>query len=68
MKRMLRMIKQRIGVPCYMTAIRTFCYQLNVVLTISVHILNALCSLNDVETILTSCHVKKIRVYQVLES
>jgi hypothetical protein len=41
MMRMLRIIKQGIGVRCYMRAIRTFCYQLNVVLTISVHILSA---------------------------
>ena len=48
-----------IVVPCYMTAIRTFCYQINAVLIISVHILNPVCSLNDAEAILTGCRVKK---------
>ncbi len=59
MIRMSRIIKQMIVVPCYMTAIRTFCYQINAVLIISVHILNPVCSLNDAEAILTGCRVKK---------
>ena len=49
-----------IVVPCYMTAIRTFCYQINAVLIISVHILNPFCSLNDAEDYLNGLSCEKI--------
>jgi hypothetical protein len=56
---MLRIMKQMIVVPLLYDSNTYILLSANAVLIISVHILNPFCSLNDVETILTGCRVKK---------